>query len=344
MEDHLSSQEFQLSQLEEQFYIQSNSTEPLDAKTHSDGIVANPTFGIAPIATKYHESNSEDITDIQYHPLVTAYLSKQGDLDLLYERLDDLVDEKQSLEAEKQSRLRFGLTLDPDDQKWLDGSAHEYDALMGAIKGLEREVEDMKQECLSRGLVDEDGEPTTFRDQEEGSFKGEDEMHPGSQTSEYVKYPLLIPHPGVDQDQLDNYDPKPDDKSDITTTRINEWMLKRLRTSPLDVNLLASTFEGSIGKTDDAWQFSVLSFWFNDGTVKGSGEFPVHTGSLTTEGGPVSEKPEYFPNDPIFERYYDGFRGPPLPPQSNSSTDTEIAIMKKESPGSPRKGLFWNSD
>lgn len=74
--------------------------------------------------------------------------------------------------------------------------------------------------------------------------------------------------------------------------------------------------------------------------MKGSEGFPVHTRSVTTEGGPVSKKPEYFPGDPMIEHYYDRFRWPPLPHHSNSSTDTEIAVLKREAPESPRKKLF----
>lgn len=94
---------------------------------------------------------------------ISCYVPLQaGDLGLLHERLDDLVGGKQSLEARRQSRLRYGLTLGTEGRGWLDGSAHEYDALMGALKGVKREVDNMKQKYLSRGLFDEHGEPTIF--------------------------------------------------------------------------------------------------------------------------------------------------------------------------------------
>jgi hypothetical protein len=180
----------------------------------------------------------------------------------------------------------------------------------------------MKQKCLSRGLVNEDGEPTTFRDQEEGYFNEEDEVHPGNQRSEYVKYPLLIPHPGMDQAGLKPYDPKPDEKSDQATNRINEWLLERLRMSVLDVNLLESTFENTIGKTDDEWQFSVLLFWYNDGTSTDSGTFPARTGSLTTEGkDPGVELPNPTTKGLTIYRYYPDFRAPSS--RSNNSRDSK---------------------
>jgi hypothetical protein len=42
-------------------------------------------------------------------------------------------------------------------------------------------------------------------------------------------------------------------------------MLDKLRSSPLDVNLLARTFESVAGKTRDEWQLDVLKLWYKDG-------------------------------------------------------------------------------
>jgi len=272
LEDQLSGQEFELYRLEEHFYSQPQ--EPIVTQEESP-VTPAPFDDYEPFSS----SVDEEFEELEYHPQVLKYLSRLGDLDLQRERLVDLIDEKRSLEEEREKRLRFGLTLDPEDQGWLENAQTSEDELTEKIRMLEKDLEAMKQECLSLGLVDEYGEPTSFQSQEQGSFNGEEDMNPQDQKSEYVKYPLLLPHPGVKQWEFEGYEPKPDEKSDPTTSRINEWMLQQLRMSALDVNLLARTFQAIFGEIDDEWQIHVLTVWYNDGTMKSAGS-PRHLESV----------------------------------------------------------------
>jgi hypothetical protein len=274
LEDQLSEQEFRLTRLEREFY--STRQEP------SAPLVDPPVYPLfqrtASPSPSYHE---DEIEESEYHPLVTKYLSRMGDLDLLLERRVELVEEKEALEEKKESRLRFGLTLDPDDLDWLETSQSVEEDLIEKIKQMEKELEDMKRTCIDQGLVDEDGEPTSFQNRELVSFKGE--VDPQDHKSEYVKYPLLLPPPGRKIQELEGYEPRPDNASDPITIRINvnEWMLHRLRSSPLDVNLLARTFEGKHGQIIDDWQIAVLSLWYRDGTVESEAGFAVYPSSVT---------------------------------------------------------------
>jgi hypothetical protein len=204
-----------------------------------------------------------------------------GDLDLLLERRVELVEEKEALEEEKESRLRFGLTLEQDDLDWLEASHNQEEDLTDQIEQMEKELEDMKRTCIAQGLVDEDGEPTSFQNRELVTFKGE--VDPQDHKSEYVKYPLLLPPPGR-KIQNEEFEPRPDNASDPKTIRINvnEWMLHRLRSSPLDVNLLARTFEGKHGQITDNWQIAVLSLWYRDGTLEIEAEGQPYPSSVTT--------------------------------------------------------------
>jgi hypothetical protein len=203
-----------------------------------------------------------------------------GDLELLVERRVDFVEEKEALEEERESRLRFGLTLDPDDQDWLEASQGTEEELTEKIRQMEKELEDMKRTCIAQGLVGEDGEPTSFQSQELVSFKGEEDVDPQDHKSEYVKYPILLPPPGRKLQEIGGYEPRPDEDSD-PTTNINKWMLDQLRTSPMDVNLLARTYEGKHGRIIDDWQVAVLSYWYRDGTVEGATISAVYTSSAT---------------------------------------------------------------
>jgi hypothetical protein len=118
------------------------------------------------------------------------------------------------------------------------------------------------------GLIDEDLEPIEFfQKQEQAAFRHEWDLDPEDQISDFIKYPLLLPGPRRIRMKSEGYELIPEERSDITTSRINKWMLDRLRSSPLEVNLLARTFEGIVGKAQGDWQSSVLQLWHKDGTV-----------------------------------------------------------------------------
>jgi hypothetical protein len=301
LEDQLSGQEFELDRLEEHFY-----TRPLEEihvmldKPLTPAGVEDPQ--------PYSRSFDEEDEEFEYHPLVSRYLSKMGDLDLTQERLDDLLDEKRGLEEERDKRLRFGLTLDPEDQQWLENAQSAQEDLSEKIRILEKDLEVMKQDCFSRGLVDEDGEPTEFLSQEQRSFDGEEDINPRDQISEYVKYPLLLPIPGMKPRYEIFSEPRPDEMSERTilssavytqkhinletwnsSSRINEWLLERLRISALDVNLLARTFQDTSGVITERWQRAVLRLWFRDGTNRNAdGRLRVYTDSMTTQAPAIS--------------------------------------------------------
>ncbi|KAH8751871.1 hypothetical protein BGZ57DRAFT_912937 [Hyaloscypha finlandica] len=284
LEDLLNGQELELDRLEEAFYNRLPdepsilSESPLHLAENDD-------------SQPYSGSVEEEEEELKYHPLVARYLSRMGDLDLLQERFDDLLDEKRILEEEGDKRLHFGLTLNVEDQQWLENAHIQVDELSEKIRFLEKDVEIMKQDCVSRGLVDADGEPVDFQIREQRSFDGEEDLNPLEHRSEYVKYPLLIPHPGMKPRNFEA-GPEPDEKSDFTTIRINEWLLQQLRTSALDVNLLASTFQNLSGAIDDQWQIAVLKRWYRDDTMGQSNRTRVYTSSMTTQAPLISNSSE----------------------------------------------------
>jgi hypothetical protein len=322
LEDHLSNKEFELTNLEKQYYKRPNPpnvAKPSLSKLSMANLTAFQHAGPPSLPQKEDDDYAREIEDSEYHPKVTEYLSKLGDLDLLQERLDEYLDEKESLEVEKASRLRFGLALDPEDQDWLDTSHTVEDDILEKISLLQKDLESKKLDCLAMGLVDEDGEPTNFQRREQFWFRGE--VDPQNQESEYVKYPhLLLPRRGVKHEEAVEFEPKPDERSDTTTSRINEWMLEKLRISVLDVNLLARTFEAWVGGINDEWQFSVLKLWYKDGTIRATGRLRVNTSSMTTQVPPLpsnnSDPALRPPNDEesfsLFFASSNGFRSGPL--------------------------------
>ncbi|KAH7416797.1 hypothetical protein BKA64DRAFT_277525 [Cadophora sp. MPI-SDFR-AT-0126] len=179
LEDRLSRLEFKLNRLEKPFFSETEQPRPplMLVDNATDPVLAHDGTNTWSIA-------DDEFDEPNYHPSVTKFLSKQGDLDLLHERRDNLLDEKRALGEEKESRGRFGMTLNEDDQAWLDGSQAEYDSLAKDIDILEKELVELKLYCVSRGLIDEDGEPTEFEALEAASFHGEEGLNSGAQTSE----------------------------------------------------------------------------------------------------------------------------------------------------------------
>ncbi|PVH81152.1 hypothetical protein DL98DRAFT_514788 [Cadophora sp. DSE1049] len=179
LEDQLSRHEFRLTELETPFFL--HEEEPGQIQSALEGEEEE----VRPSHCGSSSSIDEEFAEPEYHPLVSKYLSTLADLDLLTERRDELMDEQLSLEEKKETRLRFNMALDPDDQVWLDDSYSQRDALTKEIESLEKEIDALREGCRARGLVDEDGEPTNFQAMEESSFHEEDGINPIEQTSEH---------------------------------------------------------------------------------------------------------------------------------------------------------------
>jgi hypothetical protein len=224
--------------------------------------------GASSSISRLRHTESRQMEDWDYTPLVYEYLSLLKEKDRVSKRLHDLVNEKTGLEKEQEAQLRFGLALDPTDQDRLGEVEILRDKLAQEIKLLDKDIESTRLECFSMGLIDEDLEPIEFfQKQEQAAFRHEWDLDPEDQISDFIKYPLLLPGPRRIRMKSEGYELIPEERSDITTSRINKWMLDRLRSSPLEVNLLARTFEGIVGKAQGDWQSSVLQLWHKDGTV-----------------------------------------------------------------------------
>lgn len=277
LEDSLSWKEFDLARREDSFYRRWRG--PTAVK------LTEPVFQVS--SSQHSSVITSDVpdehADFQEHPFVTDFLSKWGDLDLLQESLDDVEERKQFLEDRMDENGTIAL-YDLTDQLWLEGSQKIIDELSEKIKDTERDLKNLKQRCLEYGLVDEDGEPTEFPTKERGIFSDEKDVNPKGELSEYAKYPSLLPDPGRKQNQPSPHDRslEPDAASDISTWRVNTWLLERLRTSALDVKLLANTYLAECGDIEDFWEGAVLDVWYNDATSNRAAIIRVYTSSMTT--------------------------------------------------------------
>jgi hypothetical protein len=126
------------------------------------------------------------------HPLVAEYLKKKGQVDILYERLSDNIDEKEALE---EVRLRVCLTFYPDDQEFLDKFEQIESGLLRDIKKAEAEADKLQRQCLEYGLIDNEGNPMNLRIHVEHIFRQEEEqgVTSGSERSGLIKFTDLLP-------------------------------------------------------------------------------------------------------------------------------------------------------
>jgi hypothetical protein len=230
------------------------------------------------------------------HPLVAEFLKKMGQVDILYERLSDNIDEKEDLEDEKEVRLRVGLSLHPDDQAFLDRFDQIEAELLGDIEIAQEEADKLQKQCLDYGLVDNKGNITKLRSQEAQIFRQEEEegVTSGSERSEFTKFPDLLPKHGTIGVYIKDPDPETDEVVYNTDDRINHWLLIHLRSSPLDVSLLARTYEAPFGpiKGLDDWQKHVLTLWYDDGTRQGYQAYHKNASDNRSHPSAFIEQPE----------------------------------------------------
>ncbi|KAI9640510.1 hypothetical protein NHQ30_011256 [Ciborinia camelliae] len=288
LEDQLTNEEFRLTRLERQFYEKLNHPsvlqDPASFSNPKDQLcVPNASFNVEETANPCH-------------PLVANYLSKLGDLDLLKEDIQDAMEEKIELENQKEARKAYNLTLEPEDQSWLDDFENMMTALYKDLHQTKTEVAELRAGCDAEGLLDSDGEPKDLQNLEEAQFEHEEGLNANGNKSEYVKFPLLIPFPGAIAEGHEIHDQSSDlyHRSDASNGRVNEWMLRILRSSPLDVQLLAACHRmlREVKDGDRNWQLGVLSRWYMDETNqhKGPPELQFYDSSVAAETGIESEK------------------------------------------------------
>ncbi|KAG9230904.1 hypothetical protein BJ875DRAFT_487513 [Amylocarpus encephaloides] len=278
LEDRLKSEEFALRRLEENFY-------PLISAIINPDSIQIPSQPAAG-SVSARDSISEVLEGSELHPLTSLFLSTLGELDQLNERRDDLLEENYYLTEEQATHARVGVALSAENQATLASFATTERQILKEIAVASSKVDLLRQKCLKRGFVDRYDEPTADQSDETREFGSDQGIDAKDNTSEYVKYPVLLPRPGSRQD-VQSFDLEHDEESEITKTnkRINHWLLEQLRTSPLQVFSLASTFQLIVGQTGANWQSLVICNWYTDGTLYNSPRAFSHSLSTIRSGG-----------------------------------------------------------
>ncbi|KAF7879851.1 uncharacterized protein EAF02_008021 [Botrytis sinoallii] len=234
LERDLDSQEYALSRHEEHFYGQLRDPSRFIPKSTQH--VESPGWLNGP---EYHEPQQPQ----ELHPLVEAYFSKLGDLENSRELYDDILDEKLSLEEKVNLRKRFDMEpLTSENQEWLDSSQAQLDDLISKIKIIEEEEKELRQQCLSLGLIDEAGDPIASSKLDQSGPSLDAALAPLESHNQYSEMPPLFPPELSDSESImkaldseNNHLP--------SNERFDRWSLEKLRISLHEVNIYTHCFK-----------------------------------------------------------------------------------------------------
>lgn len=192
------------------------------------------------------------------------YLWRLGNLDLLQERHQGLINEKMMLEEEQAKRQRLGVDLDEEDLEFL---AHFEENIVPVKKELEEVSEDvkrLKRLCIEKGLMTADGKPTQLSALDEVSTLESGEESQSELPAEQSKLP---------QHQV----PSGNNEAGFSVSPshggfgpfINLWLLHKLRSSAMEILLLATYVAAIVGNIDGLnWQTEAFRLWERDGTQR----------------------------------------------------------------------------
>ena len=295
LEINLTVLEYELDRLETRYQERSTTHRPSLTANYDSTHHAN----IVPSSVS-SDSGSEQARD--YHPLVSEYLSKLGDVDIYKERLDELLEERYILEEDREKRARVGLRLSEENEQWLADYSRVEAGLIEQFESAQKEAEKLKQQCLLQNLVNKDGEPTDQEYQETRAFVKDLNDDGAGEVSEYVKHPTLLPSPGA---KLPMEVPSSvlfgDDVEHIPPVRVNSWILEQVRRSALEVELLARTHDTQHDQISsrEEWQSDVLQIWYKDRALddwlSARPSSPIRTMAPLSAGCPSSTSAEDSP-------------------------------------------------
>jgi len=289
MENRLESEEARLVRVEERLYRRLESSHsrldvasPLQNEDESSSQNGGNDITSEPGSTK-----SKPASDVDYD----EYLWRLGNLDLLYERRQGLFNEKLILEEEQEKRHRVGMVLDAESVDFLSHFEEIMAPVTTEIEEVSRDIERLKVICIKKGLMDIYGNliQGSAIDENLDSNLQEDEQ-PG------------LPAENSKPSQHEN--PSGSNEVDFRVSAsygdfgpfINLWLLHKLRSSAVEVLVLACFVAETVNNLDELnWQAEALRLWDQDGAWESRpGQLWESLGSYVTSISRVyaSKKPD----------------------------------------------------
>ena len=241
-------------------------------ETPSDvAMYSHPRSGISERDETESIISDDDTESVLLHPLINRYISYTRLVEHCRENLEQLGKQREELQEKRRRHISMDFADNAQDQKWLDIS-EKIEQTLDTLVLTEEKASQLKQDCLSRGLVDEDGTLVQSRGHVERCFFYEEGLDQGDQSSGYAKFPMPPVNPATLNQQLspdsDQFGTSGQYTCTIKEDTINQWLLLNLRSSPLNVHQLEESHRKLMGQiaTDQSWRKDVLAFWYQDGT------------------------------------------------------------------------------
>jgi hypothetical protein len=257
IEEQLNREEYETRELEDKILKSEIPASELDIDSRSN-------------SPSEDDSESPQFIKEVYHPLFEAYLSRLGDADLCREAIAELMMEQDSLLQTQEVRRRVGLELSPDDQVTLQNFPAAEAKLLSELTRTEADVEYLRLECAKEGLFGENEMENGDGGEDEAEVEEIDLLRPSIGSVEpikpkYDKYSILLGKPEVKEDENKSKVLLTDFKQGDVGDRITCWLLHKLRSSGMEVELLARLADGvDRSGVTEKWQEEVLEFWFFD--------------------------------------------------------------------------------
>lgn len=207
-------------------------------------------------------TSSTAISYVDYPPLLSEYLSRVGDVNILEERLLDL--DRELFDIKEQERLRFGLSipLGEESRQFLLDYDERQSEIQADLDVAKEDVARLHAKCKEEGILGGG----------QGDGQGYDQdicfsVVELKNISEKDKDPLRV-------SEFEDNSPffEPNNAQSVNTTEfVNKWILHRLRHSAMEVLQLKSdpTLQELSQAGSDSLAFSrlVLSMWYKDDAV-----------------------------------------------------------------------------
>jgi hypothetical protein len=186
--------------------------------------------------------------------LVNSYISEKRRMEVCRENLEQLVKQTEELQEKRRRHISMDFADNAQDQKCFEISKTIEQALDTLVLS-EGKASQLKQDCFSRGLVDEDGSLIAFLRRVDRCFFYEEGLDQGDQPSEYAKFPTLLVNPATLNQQLlpdsDQFGTRGQYTCTTKENKFNQWLLRNLRSSPLNVHQLEGFHRGNHGADRD---------------------------------------------------------------------------------------------
>ncbi|KFY11000.1 hypothetical protein V492_04737 [Pseudogymnoascus sp. VKM F-4246] len=236
---------------------------------------------------------------INYHPLYIKLGRERSTHNNLQERRAHNMSDLLRLEEQQDNRFRVGLTLSKDDQEFLDSLPEIIQQLDFGIDQSQREIEELRAQCLEQGIIDEDdnyilGDGDASDNSDSGSDSDSDSDStppplPPLPPSVRLRQPVQTQPPQITTAPNEELFKPTTTRSAIVNNlgapldelsyqnRIDPWLFDKLASSRIELALLATILSAMDSEPDVASLLDVLNMWDKDGAGMGP---PQRVGKL----------------------------------------------------------------